>query len=113
MDAFVVMPNHMHGIISVDANSRRGLINQTPTQDTQTDGPDWILMKNKALVLGKVIRYFKARTAKMIHDTGSDMFHWQRNYYEHVIRNEAELNAIREYILSNPANWTTDENYHP
>ncbi len=70
-------------------------------------------MKNDTLVLGKIIRHFKARTTKMVHDRGFDTFHWQRNYYEHVIRNEAELNAIREYILSNPANWTTDENYHP
>jgi REP element-mobilizing transposase RayT len=36
---------------------------------------------------------------------------WQRNYYEHIARNEIELNKIREYILNNPLNWETDENY--
>jgi len=68
-------------------------------------------MKNEALVLGKIIRYFKARTARMVHDSASDTFHWQRNFYEHVVRNEEELNAIRKYILGNPPNWTTDESY--
>jgi putative transposase len=114
LDAFVVMPNHIHGIITVtDARHRRGLINQTPTQGTLTDRPDWILMKSDAMVLGKVVRHFKARITKMIHDSASDTFRWQRNYYEHVIRNDEELDAIRQYILSNPATWPTDENYHP
>jgi REP element-mobilizing transposase RayT len=36
---------------------------------------------------------------------------WQRNYYEHIIRNEIEMNEIREYILYNPLNWEIDENY--
>jgi len=112
LDTFVVMPNHVHGIITVtEARHRRGLINQTPTRGTRTDKPDWILMKSDAMVLGKVVRHFKARTTKMIHDSASDTFRWQRNYHEHVIRNETELNTIRQYILANPANWTTDENY--
>jgi putative transposase len=113
LDAFVVMPNHIHGIITIiDDRPRRGLINQTPTQRTPTSQPDWIMMKNDALILGKIIRHFKAKTTRMIHVHESDTFHWQRNYYEHVIRNDEELNAIRQYILGNPANWATDENYH-
>ncbi|MEW6614859.1 MAG: hypothetical protein AB1401_05280 [Thermodesulfobacteriota bacterium] len=36
---------------------------------------------------------------------------WQRNYYEHIIRNETELNKIRGYIITNPLNWESDENY--
>jgi len=69
------------------------------------------MMKNNALVLGKVIRHFKAKTAKTIHDQGWEAFRWQRNYYEHVIRSENELSRIREYIINNPVNWTTDELY--
>ena len=131
LDAAIIMPNHVHGIITI-TEFRRGLINQTPTSRTltanqpatnqtsatptlingdHTTPPDWILMKNDALVLGKIIRYFKARTTKIIHDQESDTFHWQRNYYEHIIRNDEELNAISQYILNNPANWPTDENY--
>jgi putative transposase len=119
LDTFVVMPNHIHGIIIIADEGAvmggcRGLINQTlttqpPTTDQATT--DWIMMKNDALVLGKVVRYFKAKTTKMIHDQESDIFRWQRNYYEHVIRSENELSRIREYIINNPANWTTDELY--
>ncbi len=36
---------------------------------------------------------------------------WQRNYYEHIIRNETKLQKIREYIINNPKNWLNDENY--
>jgi len=49
------------------------------------------------LKLGEIIRRFKARTSKI---TGFKL--WQPNYYEHVIRNDAALNRIREYIQNNP-----------
>jgi putative transposase len=119
LDTFVVMPNHIHGIIIIADEGAgmggcRGLINQTLTTQPQTTDQstaDWIMMKNDALVLGKVVRYFKAKTTKIIHDQESDIFRWQRNYYEHVIRSENELGRIREYIINNPAMWTTDELY--
>jgi len=119
LDTFTVMPNHIHGIIIVTdeddgTGGCRGLINQTPTTQPPTTAQfttDWIMMKNNALVLGKVIRHFKAKTAKTIHDQGWEAFRWQRNYYEHVIRSENELSRIREYIINNPVNWTTDELY--
>jgi REP element-mobilizing transposase RayT len=79
------------------------LINQTPTDEDR-----WILMKNNRLVLGKIIRWFKAKSAKEIHEKGHLEFQWQRNYYEKIIRNERQLNAIREYIRNNPLNWAQD-----
>ncbi len=69
------------------------------------------MMKNDALILGKIVRYLKARTSRMIHDQVSDAFRWQRNYYEHIIRNEEEMTRIRTYIINNPARWKTDDNY--
>ena len=55
---------------------------------------------------------FKSVTAKSINQVrgapGAPV--WQRNYYEHVVRNEAELMAIREYVVGNPARWDDDEN---
>ncbi|GAB4301624.1 MAG: hypothetical protein Kow0090_17180 [Myxococcota bacterium] len=60
---------------------------------------------------GSIIEQFKSITAKQInknHKTVGAKI-WQRNYYEHIIRNEKELNKIREYIYLNPANWETDE----
>ncbi len=93
LDAFVVMPNHVHGVIVID-DDRRG----------EATSP---LIR---LTLGQMIAYFKYQSTKRINaqrnDAGTRF--WQRNYYEHVIRNDRELNAIREYILHNPLRWDAD-----
>jgi putative transposase len=113
LDEFIVMPNHVHGIIFIydddnrDSDDQKGLINQTPT--TGTDLIPQILMKNPKTTLGKIVRAFKAKTAKIIHDSGNLDFQWQRNYYEHIIRGEKDLNAIRAYISNNPLQWSVDE----
>ena len=108
LDVYVVMPEHFHGIVVIE-NERnapcRGLINQTPTNQTSTK---WILQKNPKMVLGKIIRYFKAKTSFMIHKIGYHNFAWQRNYYEHIIRNEKELYSKRKYIINNPLQWKLD-----
>jgi REP element-mobilizing transposase RayT len=65
-------------------------------------------MKNPKPILGKLIRHYKARTTRMIHDAGFPEFQWQRNYYEHIIRDQKDLNAIRRYIHDNPAQWYLD-----
>jgi REP element-mobilizing transposase RayT len=112
LDEYIVMPNHIHAIISIneisnaqtssnDVPCSRGLINQTPT--------NWPLMTDKRQTLGKIIRHFKAKTSRLIHRRGHRLFGWQRNYYEHIVRNNHELDAIRLYIRLNPANWRMDE----
>ena len=66
---------------------------------------------NPAPTVGNIVRAFKARCTHIIngvHDTPGHLL-WQRNYYEHIIRNEDELNRIREYIVNNPARWAEDE----
>ena len=117
LDAFVVMPNHLHGIVIITdddghAVHGRGLINQTPTTTATanpTDDADtWIMMKNRRGTLGKIIRHFKAKTAKYIHDSGMRQFAWQRNYHEHIIRDQPSMNRFRDYIRSNPAYWAID-----
>jgi len=105
LNEFVIMPNHFHGIIIITGDGR-GLINQTPTTGI---GDKWILMKNPGQPLGKIIRHFKAQTAKYIHDAGFDHFRWQRNYWEHVIRNDQSCDKIRQYIIENPSYWGQDE----
>ena len=61
--------------------------------------------------LGKIVAYFKYQSTKQINvlRDGECQKFWQRNYYEHVIRDDGELNRIREYIAANPANWDLDE----
>ncbi|HEX7917265.1 transposase [Rudaea sp.] len=94
IDAYVIMPNHLHGIVVFEAQEP-GSMNRTPT-------------------LGEVVRAFKARCS---HALGRGAIHraqgvrlWQRGYYEHVIRNEADLVRIREYIENNPLQWSLDRN---
>ena len=99
LDAFIIMPNHIHGIVII----RKELMNQI-----SSEGKSWISMKNSNHTLGKIIRYFKAKSARIIHDSGFPRFDWQRNYFEHVVRSPRELNTIREYIINNPIRWTLD-----
>jgi hypothetical protein len=65
--------------------------------------------------LGAIVRSFKAAATRRLHESGrlNEARVWQRNYYERVIRNDAELNRVREYIQNNPARWALDhENPH-
>ncbi len=72
-------------------------MNQAPTKDNGT--------------VGEIVRAFKARCTHAVNRIRStpEVPLWQRNYYEHIIRDESELNAIREYIRSNPSRWREDE----
>ena len=92
-DAFVVMPNHVHGIVVLT-------------------GPE----RNAPLSLPDVVHRFKTMTTKRYTDGVKSLGWppyrgrvWQRNYYEHVVRDEDELNRVQEYILTNPMRWEFDE----
>jgi REP element-mobilizing transposase RayT len=118
LDEYVIMPNHVHGIILVGA--------QFIAPDIK-DG-----MQNRTCTLGDIVRTYKATVTRLVRvrnnsvadqavmkagvmnhaPTGAARFGWQRNYYEHVIRNDDDLADICEYIMGNPARWDEDEN-HP
>lgn len=113
LGGFQIMPNHMHGVIQIKEDGRqstkescRGLINQTPT--TVDTGGDWILMRNPKTPLGKVIRSFKARCTRLIHEAGHPTFGWQRNYYDHIIRDDIDHFLVEQYIELNPILWSLD-----
>ncbi len=117
LDKYVIMPNHLHGIILIKGYFRRGLIHQTPDIpygkiDGRDESRPYSILKNpmkiKRATLGQIIRHFKGRAAYDIHQNGFPSFQWQRNYYEHIIRNEESIEKIREYILQNPENWRND-----
>lgn len=61
--------------------------------------------------MGKIVRYYKAKTSKTVHDAGYSGFAWQRNYHEHIIRDDADLDRIRGYIINNLMNWENDEDF--
>lgn len=105
LDEFIVMPNHLHGIIC---------INNIKNDNTRNDqGGSRTAPTNKRKPLGRLIGAFKTVSTKQINairnTPGARL--WQRNFYEHVIRTESDLARIREYIINNPANWENDEYY--
>ncbi len=69
------------------------------------------MKQRRQMLLPKIIGRFKMNSAKQINqiNNGAGSRVWQRDYYEHVIRNEQDLNRIREYISNNPAMWPSDE----
>ena len=101
MDAFVIMPNHIHGIVIIHDT----IIEQ---HNMGANGRSPLRMKSKSI--SSFIAGFKSAVAKRINQMRNTPATpvWQRNYYEHVIRNEKELNAIREYIVYNPLRWNED-----
>ncbi len=98
LDEYVVMPNHFHMVVLID-----GCRGDRPVAPTNTSGP-------KPESIGAFIAGFKSIIAKHINKIRqtSGIPVWQRNYYEHVIRDESELREIRQYILTNPLKWALD-----
>ncbi len=98
LDEWVVMPNHFHGIVMI----RRG---DPPVAPTPRPLPE-----PRPKSIGSLMSGFKSAVTKRINEIRKTpgMKLWQRNYYEHIIRNQNELNRIREYIANNPMKWEFD-----
>lgn len=102
-DEFVVMPNHAHGVIwnvgALRRNARTGAADGKPHVDAGS--------------LGAIVRAYKSAVTYAINAARQTrgMVVWQRNYYEHIIRNDADLNRIRDYIINNPLKWANDDLY--
>ena len=134
IDAFIIMPNHVHGIIflnepdpddssvGIDAKTQN---NKNPVGADPCVCPDTPKTVNAQKMgenagsplrtIGHIVQWFKTMiTNNYIRGVKNNRWEpfekrfWQRNYYEHIIRNEKELNKIREYIINNPLEWESD-----
>ncbi len=103
LDEFVVMPNHMHGIFMVEANNHSPVRNNYPSAGSNNHLP--IQKSGTSKTVGSIIRGYKIGVTKWCRKNTNIHDIWHRNYYEHIIRNEEELERIREYIQSNPKNY--------
>ncbi len=93
---FVVMPNHIHGIIEINRS-----------QITKSGHIDISAFKIKSL--SQLMGAYKTTVSRQIHLNGYPGFAWQRSYYENIIRDETAYCKISDYIINNPANWRNDK----
>jgi len=101
LDAFAIMPNHIHGIVKSDLGCRgKACLAPTPSKPGKTiAGSLPVIIGSFKSAVSKQINILRKTPGKSI---------WQRNYYEHIIRNENSLNQIRQYIEYNSLNWDMD-----
>jgi putative transposase len=109
LDEFIIMPNHMHGIIFLTdtLSPRVGAQHAAPAADKVRE---FRIMPQS---LGAIVRSYKSAVTRQAHEVGllAPGSLWQRNYYDHVIRNEQDLQEKRRYIANNPLKWALDD-YH-
>ena len=134
LDKYVIMPNHIHGILKIidndyvwvenvgvknvgaenlqplrpqtQKNINMGIENFQPLHQLQSKINQYQMIIPKSL--GSIVRGFKIGVTKWCNHQKYKHFAFQRNYHEHIVRNENELNRIREYIINNPLQWQFD-----
>jgi REP element-mobilizing transposase RayT len=115
IDDFVVMPNHVHGIVIID-NRKESVGSIVPAPDAINRVPargGGITGKNNPMLsrnsLARIIRWYKGRCTYEIRQTGhAKNFAWQSRYDDRIVRHEKELCKVREYIRDNPPQWESD-----
>ena len=112
LDEFVVMPNHMHGIVVIHEHveTLRGGV------ETLHDGGETLhatslqsIISPKAGSLSVIIRSYKSAVTKSAGLNGFKEFAWQARFYDHIIRDEKSFHKIRAYIFDNPVKWELDK----
>jgi len=123
LDEWVIMPNHLHGIIvitedtlqidEIDQTAVTSNTASTPTINPSCRGGSRTARTAQRKPKGGLIGAFKTVSTKRINEHQATMGAgiWQRNYYEHIIRNEPELSSIREYMQNDPMQWEMDSLY--
>lgn len=113
---FVVMPNHVHGIIGLENPSEKYAILPVPgtnTKATILDGPaknqEMAALAPKVGSLSHIIGLYKSACTKIIRSVSTEPFGWQPRFYDRIIRSQRELENIEQYILNNPTNWEQDQ----
>jgi len=106
--AFIVMPNHVHGIIYINADFYNEILgnNQSNNVGNSRDCSLQSIQTNpKIKPLPELIGAYKTTVSKHIHLQGDNRFKWQKSYHDHIIRNQQSLNRIITYIETNVEKW--------
>jgi REP element-mobilizing transposase RayT len=116
LDEFVIMPNHLHGIVVIDNNHHNNAGNCFVGNGHGLVGnglkpfPTMPITMIKKYTLSEIVRGFKTFSSKKINKIQTDRFQWQKSFYDHIIRDKTALQKIREYIRMNPMKWDSDRN---
>jgi len=109
LDYFVIMPNHIHGIVIIDKeidDATKTLANGFPVANADLrslrDGND-----RSRMILCKVIHGFKSSVSRTLNKIPD--FSWQRSFYDHIITTDKDLSNTRDYITNNPLKWQFDQ----
>ena len=97
IDRYVIMPNHVQLIAVITEDGALRAIRESPLQSRT--------------IMSKLIGYIKMNASRAIRQHHGDVAVWQRGYYDHVIRNQADYTALAEYIQTNPLRWELDQLY--
>ncbi len=108
----IIMPNHVHGIIEIVGANQYSPNQYSPNDRAKNISP----LRSPSKTIGSVVRGYKIGVTKWFRKNMENEFPigqsiWQRNYWEHIIRNEKSYQKISEYIINNPLNWKEDKFY--
>jgi putative transposase len=108
LHSFIIMPNHMHGIIEIDT-SKIAIKSKTLQKECLSNEipKDPVKIKSISELMGA----YKTTTSKHIHLAGLNEFKWQRSFHDHIIRDAKSFEKISNYIENNPDNWPEDSFY--
>jgi REP element-mobilizing transposase RayT len=109
LEDYVVMPNHLHGIV-VAGRGEASASSQLPSNERGADASPLQPHGTHRGSLGAIVQNHKSVSSRRLNARRGTpgLPAWQRNYYEHVVRNRADLDRIRRYIRDNPARWAAD-----
>lgn len=121
---FIVMPNHIHGIIEIKTKSVGAIydtiVGANDGNDTIVGANDYsplqcvgaenyLFPRSPSKTIGSIVRGFKIGVTKWMRQNTNVYDVWQRNYWEHIIRDDNDYERIAKYIVNNPQNWDQDQ----
>ncbi len=107
LDDFIIMPNHLHGIIEIKNDKDFDGENCRDAPRRVSTGNNFAPLPSKSL--SSIINHFKGSVKRQC-DKNDLAFAWQERYYDHIVRDEDDYGRIKEYIALNPINWSKDRN---
>ena len=109
LDAFIIMPNHVHGIVVIDKPGDVETLHATSLHTTPTPkNQKMASISPKQGSLSTIIRSYKSVVTKNARNIHAD-FGWQPRFHDHIIRNNKSFQTISEYIVNNPMKWKDDK----